>query len=500
MVLRNAFAELAVDRPSAGGSAHAVSSAISRLRREFTNLTDPDWDLVVPASMTAAVNAAGQLVVGMGTTAGAEATLTSRRSFIAPFRLMVSEQLSQKIANNEAYIEVVAENPDGTLDETTVAAWRIAGSVSTTTTHAEHQVRNGGADRLSLNVAVSVSTTGTTAGALWEIELGSTECWFHLRSTDGTAVRHNSFVRHATVPDPTRRYRVRLRWRNGATAPASATTAYVGHVAISDYTEVDVTVTGSRGSNTQAQSLPVVATGGTVSLGSLPPYNGEIQESVTALAAGATYTGPARDDTGDLSRVRTRIRAAVRHTAGQEPGLLIFEQSPDNVTYRETWRSPVPSDDTVHVFEVPLINRFHRWRFVNGPVAQSAFFLWTRRTAMEGPVEASRVLPFLLTPPAGQGLAASTVYTGPTLDLGRDHGWDVARLQVASDVASGSNGIAVQQSHDGATWFSTSATTLGGAGAVQIDQPVGARYMRAFVLNGATAATALRVALTLLAR
>ena len=64
------------------------------------------------------------------------------------------------------------------------------------------------------------------------------EAWFHGGTLDGVTSRSNSYRKHQGIPDPNSTYKIRLRWLNGATAPASTTNAILAFVACQDYAEL----------------------------------------------------------------------------------------------------------------------------------------------------------------------------------------------------------------------------------------------------------------------
>jgi hypothetical protein len=265
-------------RTTSDGSAVLIGGTQKKYRREFNDPTFADWDVSVGAGMTAnATN--GSLVITTGTTINSTTSFTSKETFSAPFKAGFGFQISQKIANQEFYVEVVAvDKTDGyTPDETVVAAWRIAFADSATTTIARYEVRNGGAARVQ---SANTTTEATqTVPAIYEIVLESDEVWFHSRTADGSVARFTSYVKQTTAPDPNRRYRLRYRVVNLGTAPASSTTFTASHLTCIDYTELQAEITGGTGSISGAQAVPVYATGGSVAV------------TATTIQAAATVAG-----------------------------------------------------------------------------------------------------------------------------------------------------------------------------------------------------------------
>lgn len=273
--------------------ATVVTGNTKRYRREFNDPTLAEWDVSTGTGMTATVSN-GNLVVTGGTTANQTTTFTTKESFTAPFKSAFGFKISSKIANQEYYLEVVAENTNGVgLDETVCAAWRIAGSDSTTVTIARAEVRNGGAARLqSANISSQASQTTDT---IYEITLESDEIWFTSKLADSAAGRYTPYVRNTTAPDPNRRYRLRIRVVNGATAPASNVTSTFSFVSCVDYTEFQMEVTGGTGGNAAGQAIPTYLTGsvtqavsGTVSATTLPSATATGLTAAKVLSAATT--------------------------------------------------------------------------------------------------------------------------------------------------------------------------------------------------------------------
>lgn len=278
--------------PATPEGAASSGGALARFRAEFPAApAAAQWDVVTGPGMTLTPGQTAQgsvLAVAMGTTANAVTSLTSTQVFTSPVKAAASIQLSQKIINQSVFFELVGCNADGSvLDEAHIVAWAFTGNDNLTATNASYESQNAGAARLrAANVA-----TGTYVGAIgatapvttFELEHLVDETGFHVRTSDSTAARGNSYVRSTTVPDSPF-YKVRLRFVNGATAPASATTAYVGHVSADAFAETPVEVTGSRGGTTPGSALPVA-------VANVPTVNVSASQ-VIALNANGVQTPP----------------------------------------------------------------------------------------------------------------------------------------------------------------------------------------------------------------
>lgn len=338
MSLVNAFGEIARDRPSAAGDAHMVSGTKVRWRREFNDVTLADWDVVTGSGMAVSV-ANSYLTVTTGVTASSQTTITSKQTFTAPFKTSFGFKISQKIVNQDFFVEIVKCDPvTGIPDETVVAAWRISGTDSTTTTVARAEVRNGGPIRVQTgNLTTS---TAQTSDAIYEIVLESDEVSFHTKPVDSTAGRSTSTVRNSIAPSPTATYKVRYRIVNGATAPASTTTFTSGFITAVDYSEIQVELTGGPGNALASSALPVNVTGGSVGM-----LNGTI-------AANSSVNGTTPYKV--LSAASTNA-VLIKSTAARVYGYQLANTSTSwrYVKFFNLTTAPVPGTSTVF-YTIPL--------------------------------------------------------------------------------------------------------------------------------------------------
>jgi hypothetical protein len=225
----------------------------------------------------------GTLTLASGTTAGAETWVLGRQDFMLPCKLAVGLQLSQRIANQSFFIELVSVDPNtGLPDGQDQAAILFDG---TTFTQAKHQVTTAG---LTPNTS-SASTYPTAAsGALFEIEATPDDCWFHGTATiDGSAARANSYRLLIKSPDAAKRYRIRLRWANGATAPASSTNALITVLNAVEYQEMAAEIVGGRGTLSAGSGIALSSSNTLLpnaNLGALTPYSLNSLASVNAVS------------------------------------------------------------------------------------------------------------------------------------------------------------------------------------------------------------------------
>jgi hypothetical protein len=230
-----------------------VKSVQKKFRDSFpgASLNATNWDSSIGAGGSITITG-GNLVMASGTTASSTTSITSKEIFTIPFRLSYQLTLSQRIANQTFIVEAISVNPTtGIPDDLHTIAWLYDG---TTVTQAKYRVQNSGITPLDSAASTVVTTAGT---GVYEIEPFSDEAWFHSMTLDSTAGRSNSYRRHQQIPDPNALYKIRLRWVNGGTAPASSTNATMQFVTCQDYAELTAEITAGRGNVVAGQALGV---------------------------------------------------------------------------------------------------------------------------------------------------------------------------------------------------------------------------------------------------
>jgi hypothetical protein len=235
-----------------------VKSVQKKWRDGFagTVLDSNKWTSQVAAGGSIGVSG-GVLTLGSGANANDESWVLSTETFTIPFRVSVGLTLSQRIVNQAFYVEAVSINRDSGLPD----GLHMLGLLfdGATATQAKYEVQTGGLTRLTS----AASTFPTTASAgVYEVEAFTDEAWFHGGALDATTGRANSYRRHQQIPDPNGLYKLRLRWLNGGTAPASSTSAAVQFIAVQDYAELTAEITAGRGQGVAGQAIAVQVTGG----------------------------------------------------------------------------------------------------------------------------------------------------------------------------------------------------------------------------------------------
>jgi len=281
-----------------------IKSVQRKFRDSFSSasLNTTNWSTSIGAGGGIS-QTGGTLVMTSGTTANAVTSITGKITFTIPFRISIGLTLSQRIANQDFYVELISVDDNGVPDGKHSAAWLFNG---TTATNAIYSVQNGGLSPL-LSGASTVVTTAS--GGLYEIEPFADEAWFHSSTMDSNSGRTNSYRRHQQTPDPNAKYVCRLRWVNGATPPASTTTATVQFIAIQDYAELTAEITAGRGQNIAGQAIGVnIVTQPSLSAGSAAVGDVGVQyrANATGAASSVSVLSPA-----------TPAAATVKATAGR---------------------------------------------------------------------------------------------------------------------------------------------------------------------------------------
>lgn len=270
-----------------------VKSVQKKWRDSFTgaDLNPGRWTSQIGSGATISV-ASGALTMASGTIADAESWVLSTETFTVPFRVSIGLTLSQRIASQGFWVEAVSVNRETGLPDGLHALALLFDGI--TATQAKYEVQNGGLARLT---SAAVTFPSSAANGVYEIEPFADEAWFHGGTLDATTGRANSYRRHQQIPDPNALYKVRLRWLNAATPPASSTNAVVQYIAVQDYAELTAEITAGRGQSVAGQSVAV----GVVSMPAVSAVGGQARNTtgaVPVLAATGYSANPTAATTG----------------------------------------------------------------------------------------------------------------------------------------------------------------------------------------------------------
>lgn len=262
-----------------------VGNARDKFRDEFFAFdTVNNWELVqtgagMAVSVAGSANGARYLNIAAGTTINAETIILSRSSFRLPIKFAFAATLSQRIVNQEFFVELVGVDDNGnvetdatfnspnSLDALNATSWKFDAA---TVTQAKYLVRGQGVSEL-LSAASTIGTTlatGTTPnfipGSISSIIADMEEVVFTNQLIDSLAVIPNVYKRSQYLPDTGKAYKIRIRAKNLGTAPASATDFRLHFVRILDTTRFTVDFARHMGRGTDvADALPVYVGGAT---------------------------------------------------------------------------------------------------------------------------------------------------------------------------------------------------------------------------------------------
>jgi hypothetical protein len=355
-----------------------VGSVDKKFRDSFPGaaVDTAKWDASLGTGGSITV-AGGVLTLGSGTTINDGPSVLSKETFTIPFRLSFNLSLSQRITNQAFLVEVVSVNEStGLPDGLHSAAWVFDG---TAVAQAKYRVQNSGI--APLDSAASTITTTAAPGGVYELEPFADECWFHTNTLDSATARAVSYRRHQQIPDPNGIYKIRLRWLNGGTAPASNTNAMLQFVAMQDYQELTAEITAGRGQSSAGQAIAAaVVSMPTVAANVTAQNNVFYNDSVTNLGISGALTGTTRDIGIAASAVHRYSKFNAMALADQ-PGTMRIEISNDNVTWRRATVDTAVAANTPVLLSIPIMTRYHRAVYTNGATAQTVFMLNTSFTA-----------------------------------------------------------------------------------------------------------------------
>ena len=319
-----------------------VGTSRDKFRDEFFNFnTTTNWELVqqgAGAAITLAGTTAGSRYLNIATGVGIneETIIQSRQSFKMPLKLAFGLSMSQRIVNQEVFVELVSVNSAGVVEtDSTFATTNLNNALnaasykfdSTVATSAIYITRGFGTPELVSTSTALVSTTVATGtgpnflpAGVWEINSDMEEVIFQTRPIDSVAAVSAAVKRTQNLSDPTKEYKIRIRVRNLGTAPASTTDVRLHFIRLLDTTRFTVDFARHMGRTTDiADSLPVAVTNApavTVSSGTLTTLTTcTTLASMTAGWLGIPNTVP---DVASAALTTTTTVAAITPTAGSE--------------------------------------------------------------------------------------------------------------------------------------------------------------------------------------
>ncbi len=269
-----------------------------------------------------------ELQIVMGTTANAEYWMVSKKMFTSPLDLYIGMRLSQRIANNSVWFELVECDPDtGELvPHLTVAGEvRNRGSMVFDGTAAGAYAIQATCDDSGISNVVT-TTTGTTTAADVDVLLEMRPQDLVLSSVpmDSVAARTGSALRLSKqVPDANKAYKIRIRIRNGGTAPASSTTLTLYRVLAMDVQEITAEVTSGRGDNVAGKAMAVnITSSATVPVSlAAPGITADGTNKIKVISAAAVFNQ--FTTTGN----RRLIHGVLRNTGASDAYLKLYNKN-----------------------------------------------------------------------------------------------------------------------------------------------------------------------------
>jgi hypothetical protein len=338
--------------------------------RSGTLDTAEDWEVVQTGAGQTIDASSGSLVMSTGVTINTETIIRSKRRFTLPVRTVLCVMLSQRIANQEFYAELV--NASGNV----FARYKFDG---TSATAGKIEVASGALNQ-SLNVAVTVPTTASLS--LIEIDLAMDEANFRTKAIDSNTAGSDRATRTSNLPHPDDELYLQFRTKNLGTAPASSTNFSIAYGFVQDVNELSVELVGGRGNSGSGQAVGVVSTGQATGnrIGSVTAQAIWQQISVAAQAAGAASTGAARDLAAVAANTATTTTSYFKEYRtlvwADQPGTLYIEVSTDNVTWRRVRAVPTTAvlagNNVAEAVYQPSM-RYARSVFINGGTPNTAF-------------------------------------------------------------------------------------------------------------------------------
>jgi hypothetical protein len=277
---------VAIGDPMSASGAVLVGNNKSKIRDEFPagGLNTALWDTIATGSGMTVTTGNGTtgsyLNIASGQTINAETIIRSKDSFTLPVRLAAFVTASNRIINNECFVELIEVDAAGApvtvaASQTNAGNWRNHTSVKfdgATATSALVTVRSGGAPEFA-SAGSTITTTAATGSdpnffPAGFVELQATGEHVALLQAAIDATTAATVARRVTqaAPNPEALYKLQIRVRNLGTAPASSINWRVHAIRLFDYTRFTAEVIGGPGHGAPAMGVPVNVAGGSVGL------------------------------------------------------------------------------------------------------------------------------------------------------------------------------------------------------------------------------------------
>lgn len=327
-------------------------------RDDFSdNALSGDWEVLNLGNGQVLEIANSELKLSAGTIANSTTIIRTKKSFSIPCRVFFIYYLSQRIVNQEFYLEVV--NSSGSH-----YARFLLSQTNTGTAIIQHA--NAGFSGASQAISILNSNVYTAL----EFDMGIDELKFCCRQLDINAFRQNSVPRNRRIPDPNLEYFIQIRAINLNLPPSTNTNLFLDSISYQSVELISTDVTASRAGTLASESIPVRAVSSIDVSGSvtISDGGGNNTETFTNLNANAIYTGPVRGGSG-----RNSLTVTVQV---DQPGILIVEQTIDNTFYINYETNNC--NPGINTFDIKLNLVNYRIKYINGANAQGNFRVFVR--------------------------------------------------------------------------------------------------------------------------
>jgi len=320
-----------------GNSIGMIGNVVDKFYDDFGgDALDLDlWDVleVVPG-ITYSV-ALSNLTINMGTDVNAELHITSKKCFTIPVDLTISMQLSQKLAANNIWIELVECDPlTGELvphatipDEVRNRAGMYLG-VSTITGNTRYESMGENSPELLVTAGVTMGPWTSAPGQDVLLEYRPEDLMIsNVLGNSGIARNSNALRASTNFINPNRLYKMRMRFKN-SDIPATATTVDIKRVICCDTQEIRVEVSGGRGHLNGGQAIatamvgPVTIAGTTADNASSPPLPILTSGMMTTTAGGPAVGTSGRAGSIQIDGSRRQITQPMGNAASHRPARL----------------------------------------------------------------------------------------------------------------------------------------------------------------------------------
>lgn len=388
-----------------------VGTARDKFRDEFFSFdTVNNWDLIQTGSgqtvtVDGIANGARYLNVATGITTSSETIIQSKNSFKLPLKLAFGLSMSQRIVNQEVFLELVSVDGSGNVEtDSTFPSTNLNNATnaigfkfdSTTAINAMYFTRGYGVSELitaGVSFVVSTAATGSSPNfipaGVWELNGDMEEAVFNSRAIDSLGAVSALFKRTQNLPDPSKNYKIRFRIRNLAVAPASTTDVRLHFVRVLDTTRFTIDWARHMGRSTDiGDSMPVAVTffptntsfnlgqvGGQSVIVSQP--NGATNRALTLVQGSAVsqvdqnataFAGTGRvpgtivaSAAGSGAVVSAEINVTALTLGAATAVLFVLQESRGGTNFTDIWVSePVTTTGIVSVPAVPVAGR-RRW-------------------------------------------------------------------------------------------------------------------------------------------